>query len=303
MKVAVTGAGGFIGANLVRRLLHDGHEVVAILRPGRPYPNLAGLNGLLSAEADIGDLRALSACLQAHLPDVVYHLASSTWNAETPTAAHRKAIVTGIETLLAACAPVPPRRLIVTGSAAEYGSGAGFSEESPCLPDTELGKAKAAACKLASRLAPSLGIELVWLRLFTPFGPFEGPSRLVPTVVRAALSHRSLVLRAPHEERDFFAVSDAVEALARAAWAPLPNPAILNICSGQSTRVDDLARLVFACAGAEPRWEHTNASSCGETLTRSSGMNRRAADWLGWKPRHDLASSLEQAIAWWKEHS
>ena len=303
MRIAVTGAAGFIGANLVRRLLSDGHDVLAILRPGGRRAYLTGLKPLALAESDVCDTQALAAALQTHRAEVVYHLASSTWKVATPEAEHRRSIVTGMESLLAACAQWTPRRVIVTGSAAEYGTGTNFDEEAPCRPDTVLGAAKAAACRLATTTAPCRGIECVWLRLFTPYGPYEAPSRLVPSAIRAALDHRSLVLRAPQEERDFLAVADAVDAIARAASVPLPNPAILNICSGEPTRVQDLAHLVFACAGVKADCHASAALRGGETLARSSGTNRRAAGWLGWRPRLDLRAGIEQAIAWWKEQS
>ncbi|MEP7361706.1 MAG: NAD(P)-dependent oxidoreductase [Acidobacteriota bacterium] len=305
MRIAVTGAGGFIGANLVRLLLRDGHDVVAILRARSSRVRLAGIEPVTFAEADVCDAAALAVALRRHQPEVVYHLASSTWNPAAQPSDHETTIVRGMESLLAACAQTPPRRLIVTGSAAEYGSGVGFDEHSPCRPDTALGAAKAAACRLATLIAPSQGIECVWLRLFTPYGPFEAPSRLVPSAIRAALDQRSFVLRAPQEERDFLAVSDAAAAMARAAWVPLPNPAILNLCSGQPTRVSDLVNLVFACVGARAdyRIQPTAGLRSGETLARSSGSNRRAADWLGYSPRLDLRAGIEEAIAWWKEHT
>ena len=303
MRIAVTGAGGFIGANLVRRLLSDGHEVLAIVRPGGSRAHVNGLQPLSVAEADVCNTGSLAAVLQTYRPETVYHLASSNWNTASTAFSHHQTIVGGMECLLAACAQWAPRRLVITGSAAEYGSGSNFDENARCLPDTELGTAKAAACRMAASKAPKLGIECVWLRLFTPFGPFEAESRLVPSAVRAALDGKSLVLRAPQEERDFLAVADTVDAMTRAAWAPLPNPAILNVCSGTSTRVDDLARLVFACAGTEARLESAGPSTIAETLARSSGVNRRASDWLGWKPRLDLRAGIEQAINWWKDQS
>ena len=303
MRIAVTGAGGFIGANLVRRLLKDGHNVCAIVRPGGSAKRLAGVEAGLCA-ADVRDGQALAAIFNRFQPETVYHLASTAWNSATPPEDHEQAITQGMNGVLEACERWRPRRLIATGSAAEYGSGAGFDEDSPCLPDTALGLAKAAACGLATGRAPQLGIECVWLRLFTPYGPYEAPTRLVPSAIRAALGRDSLTLRSPGEERDFLAVADAVDAMARAAWAPLPNPAILNLSSGRATSVASLAGLIFACAGTEPRWrEAAQAPSGGETLARSSGSNRRAREWLGWSPRLELDTGIEQAIAWWKEQS
>ena len=303
MRIAVTGAGGFIGANLVRRLLKDGHDVCAIVRRGGSAERLAGIEAAL-CPADVRDGHSLAVIFSRFQPETVYHLASTAWNSHTPPEIHELAITQGMNGVLEACRHWCPRRLIATGSAAEYGSGAGFDEDSPCRPDTALGRAKAAACLMAAERAPQLGIECVWLRLFTPYGPFEAPTRLVPSAIRAALGRDSLTLRSPGEERDFLAVADAVDAMARAAWAPLPNPAILNLSSGQATSVTSLASLIFACAGTEPRWsEAVQAPSGGETLARSSGSNRRAREWLGWSPRLELHKGIEQAIAWWKEQS
>lgn len=304
MRIAVTGAGGFIGANLVRRLLGEGHDVCAILRPNGSPARLAGLK-ITFAHADLHDPETLAQALRRHKPETVYHLASSVWGGHTSPGDHERTIVGGMANLLVACERFTPRRLIVTGSAAEYGAGTGFDEDSPCQPDTALGKVKASACRMATEEALRLGIECVWFRLFTPYGPFESPNRLVPSAIRAALSGQTLVLRSPHEERDFLAVVDAVEAMARVAWAPLPNPAILNLCSGQPTSVASLTNLIFHCAGAEPAWRQAPPSpgDTREALARSSGHNRRAREWLGWSPRLDLNTGIQHAIAWWKEQS
>lgn len=305
MRIAVTGAGGFIGANLVRGLLRDGHQVCAILRPGGARGRLDGVSLLTVAEADSSDVEALTKVLRGHKPEVLYHLASSTWSAPAPEGGHEAAIVHGMRRLLEACSRWTPRRLVAAGSGAEYGSGLDFDEDSPCRPDTALGAAKAEACRMASGWGPRHGMECVWLRLFTPYGPWEAPGRLVPSAIRAVLKQRTLVLRAPGEQRDFVAVEDAVDALVRAARAPLPNPAVLNVCTGTPVTVARMAEFVFACLGAEPRWETDSGGreAGGETLARSSGRNRRAMDWLGWAPRLPLCAGIERAIAWWKEHS
>ncbi|MCC7237553.1 MAG: NAD(P)-dependent oxidoreductase [Bryobacterales bacterium] len=306
MRVAVTGAGGFIGANLVRGLLREGHEVCAILRPGGSRERLEGVEPLAVAEADSGDAAALTKALRRHRPEVLYHLASSTWNGPAPEGGHEGAIVQGMRSLLEACARWTPRRLVAAGSAAEYGSGVDFDEDAPRRPDTALGTAKAEAGRMAAEWAPRQGMECVWLRLFTPYGPWEAPARLVPSAIRAAMQQRTLVLRAPGEQRDFVAVADAVEAMLRSARAPLPNPAVLNVCTGEPVAVAELTELVFRCVGAEPRWEtgpQGRATAGGETLARSSGRNRRAMEWLGWSPRLHLRAGIERAIAWWKERT
>lgn len=305
MRIAVTGAGGFIGANLVRRLIADGHEVCAILRPGGSPARLPAV-GATVARADMTDGGSLAKLLCQLRPETVYHLASTVWDGRTEPSAHQEAIVGGMTNVLEACAAASPRRLVVTGSAAEYGAGIGFDEDSPCRPETSLGRAKLEACRLALEQSSRLGLECIWLRLFTPYGPFEAPGRLVPSAIRAALGRQRLCLRSPRQERDFVAVADTVEAMARAAWAPLPGTAILNLSSGEPTSAASLAQLVFRCAGAEPAWgesEEGEETAGSETLAHSSGLNRRARQWLGWSPRLDLEAGVGQAIAWWREQN
>lgn len=303
MRIAVTGAGGFIGANLVRRLIAEGHEVCAVARPGGSVARVPASEVRL-AWADLHDRAALAGVLREFRPEVVYHLASTVWDGRTEPAAHERTIVGGMANLLAACEEACPRRLVAAGSSAEYGAGTALDEDTPCRPETALGRAKLEACRLAMEGAARLGLECVWLRLFTPYGPFEAPGRLVPSAIRAALGREQLRLHSPRQERDFVAVADTVEAMARAAWAPLPGTVILNLSSGEPTSAESLAKLVFRCAGADPAWgerEGREETAGGETLARSSGLNRRAREWLGWSPRLDLEAGIGQAIAWWKE--
>lgn len=303
MRIAVTGAGGFIGANLVRRLIAEGHDVYAILRPGSSAARLPA-GEVTVAWADVADGDSLTKLLCRLRPETVYHLASTVWDGRTEPSAHERAIVGGMANLLEACEASCPRRLVAAGSAAEYGAGAGLDEDFPCRPETSLGRAKLEACRLALEHSSRQGLECVWLRLFTPYGAFEAPHRLVPSAIRAALGHERLRLRFPRQERDFLAVADTVEAMARAAWAPLPGTVILNLSSGQPTSAASLANLVFRCAGVEAAWRESEGleeSPENETLARSSGLNRRARQWLGWSPRLDLEAGIRQAIAWWKE--
>jgi nucleoside-diphosphate-sugar epimerase len=304
MRVAITGAGGFLGANLVRRLLAEGHEVLAAVRPGGSRARLDGLAGELEVvEADACDRHRLSSVLSSARPEAVYHLASSGWTSAVDPFEHDRVIVGGMIALLDALANAPPRRLIVTGSAAEYGAGTELTEELGGHPDTALGAAKAIACRVASQCAPPLGIECVWLRPFTPFGAWEAPSRLVPSAILAALDGRLVSVRAPRERRDFVPVADFTEALILAGSRPLPNPAAINLGSGTATSVERMARLISERASGSGEIRFESGSGPGrEALACSSGPCDRARSWLGWRPKLSLEEGIDQAIAWWKEH-
>jgi nucleoside-diphosphate-sugar epimerase len=302
MKVLVTGAGGFIGLNLLERLTQAGGETVATVRPGTARGRIARFAGVIVEETDLLDAPRLQAIFRKHRPQTVYHLASTGWNERVAPDVHRRTIENGMANLLAAAGAAGASRLIVTGSAAEYGSGAAFTEESALAPETVLGKSKAAALSLAVSEAVRSGIELVWLRLFTPFGPWEHPKRLVPSVIQAALSRRQVRLRAPRQSRDFLAVQDVVGALWAANHRPLPNPAIVNICRGTPVEAGEMARKILQLAGEDPALAvEAPESLCAETIHESSGSNGRAKAWLDWEPAVSLESGIVRSIQWWKE--
>jgi dihydroflavonol-4-reductase len=118
MKVFLTGATGFIGGNLVRTLLNDGHEVRALIRPGSDQRNIAGLP-LELVTGDLDDQRQLTEIIMGC--DAVFHVAAhySLWRKDRD--AIYRANVTGTKNLLAAAKAARIRRFIYTSSVAAIG--------------------------------------------------------------------------------------------------------------------------------------------------------------------------------------
>ena len=284
MRILVTGASGFIGAHLVRRLASEGHDVTVLPSPRFRAARLEGLRYGVAARA--GDARA----------ELVYHLASTPLDASVPDSEHARAITGGMARLLAELAPAPPRRMVVAGSAAEYGSGHGWREDDPPRPDTAFGRLKRAAAEMARASA----IPTVQLRIFTPYGEGEAPQRLVPSASRAALARQPVRLRSSGgQTRDYVPVPSVVDALIEAGRRPLEPGIAINICSGVARRAVDVARRIAELAGTGSAVE-PGAETPG-VLAESSGDPSRAAALLGWRPRIEFDEGLHRALNWWKE--
>ena len=284
MRVLVTGASGFIGAHLMRRLSGEGHDVLVLPSPRFRAGRLAGLRYHLVERA--GAARA----------ELVYHLASTPLDSAIPASEHTRAITGGMARLLDELGAAPPRRKVIAGSAAEYGSGHAWREDDSPRPDTVFGVAKRAA----SEMARSSAIPTVQLRMFTPYGEGEPPQRLVPSAARAALASLPLRLRSTGvQTRDYSHVLDVVDALIEAGRRPLEAGIAINICSGVGRRALDVARRIAQLAGTgtlvEPGGEEPAA------LAESSGDPARAAALLGWRPRVELDEGLRRALCWWKQ--
>jgi UDP-glucose 4-epimerase len=299
-RILITGAPGFAGANLTRRLLEEGHRVRLLRSSAAPAPRLAGLP-LTQRVVDFGDADQVQQAVVDEEPEIIYHLASTSFNPPgTAAKEHFRAIVLTAVALAEGLRQQGGGRLIAAGSAAEYGDGDCLSEQAPLRPSTILGAAKASATLVLETYARMYGIETVVLRLFTPYGPWEHPRRLTPHVILSALKGKAIRLNGGAQQRDFLYISDAVEAMRLAAAKPLPRPAVLNICSGQGTAVREMAELIVRLVGREVPIGGGGATRPDEIL-RSSGDGSAAAEHLGWRPATSLEEGLQKTIAWWKE--
>lgn len=287
MRILITGASGFVGRRLLRRLDTDGggHDLFVLPSPSFQPLRLAGCRYRLVAGA--AGARA----------ELIYHLAGPPQ--EASEAEHEAVTVGGLRRLLEALGPAPrgqrPPRLVLAGSGAEYGSGHGWRETDTLRPDTALGRAKCAAAGYARAAAGT--VNLVHLRLFTPFGEGEAESRLIPSAVRAAVRGEPVRLRTTGEQtRDYVDIDDVVDALVRAGLAASLAPGtVINVCSGQPRRALDVAASIARLAGGAARVEP--GTTWPEALRESSGDGARARELLNWQPRREFEAVLADLIA------
>ena len=106
MKVAVTGAGGFIGRNLLRELTKNGHEIIALYHRHSPFPDL--VKGMTWVKTDIHDIDSLKTSLNGAV--AVYHLVGII--AETRTLTFEKTVIGGTRKLVEACRSVGIKKII-----------------------------------------------------------------------------------------------------------------------------------------------------------------------------------------------
>jgi UDP-glucose 4-epimerase len=303
MRALVTGAGGFVGANLVRHLLATGHDPVAVVRPGGDRWRLADVGGELAVvELDLLDPRAIDRTVRAERPEAIFHLAAYgaySWQSRLDTMLGVN--VRATDALLEAARAIGAR-LVSAGSSSEYG----FCAESPreidrVEPNSYYAVTKAAATHLCRLAAATHGQPAVTLRLYSVYGPWEEPGRLMPALVLCALAGGWPPLTAPATARDFVWVGDACTAFLSAATSELEDPgAVFNVATGSQTTLRelvDVARDVFEVE-AEPEW----ATMAPRAWDTSSWVgNPSAAEvGLGWRASTPLANGLELCADWFR---
>jgi nucleoside-diphosphate-sugar epimerase len=303
-RVLISGAAGFLGANLTRELLRQGAAVHAVVRPGSELCRIANIVPDLSLHTvDLLDADALHRVVTLARPVFVIHLAVRREDrSPSERQATLQANVLGTSNLLESTASLDYRRFVHFGSSLEYGPAAGpLRENTFPRPRTYYGVTKAAATLLCQQAARGGSRPVVVLRPFNVYGPWEAPHRLVPTAIAAALHEGEMALTAPGYRRDWVYVDDVVDACLLALAAEEIAGEVINIGSGRQHGNEDIVGMVEALTG------HTIRVRRGEHPPRPWDRPAWVADMakskrlLGWEPRHSLREGLARTIAWHQE--
>lgn len=240
----MSGAAGFVGANLVRRLVADGHDVFGIVQPTTSMWRLDGFNELRRVEGDIAREADVERAFGVARPDWVFHLAAhGAYSFQTNVIAMAQSNVVGMATMLTAAERHGCAALINTGTSSEYGErDHAPREDEPPSPNSDYAATKAAATWLCMR-ARRRGVPVTTLRLYSAYGPFEEERRLVPTLLRAALAGKWPPLADATVVRDYVYVEDVIDAYVAAASSPALS-SVYNVASGIQTSLADLVATV-----------------------------------------------------------
>ncbi len=302
----VTGGAGFIGSNLVRKLLAGGHSVTVLdsLVTGR-LENLDGLQGRYSfVKGDIRDIPLLLETFAEKGYECIFHLAalpSVQLSFADPQLTH-DVNATGTLNILATARALGVPRVVFASSCALYGNDADppVSESAPARPLSPYASQKLLGENYCTLYTNELGVPAIALRLFNIYGPCQDPASeyaaVVPNFLTRLLNGEAPVIYGTGEQtRDFVFVEDAAEALMLAAASPKAPGRIINVGSGVETSVKTLASQAVSAAGVQIEPEYGPAMQ-GE-VKRSCADTSIAAKILGFSPGTSLTEGLAKTLA------
>ena len=303
MRSLVTGAAGFVGSVLTRKLASDGHEVHALVRPGSELWRLEGVDAALHA-VDLAEEPAVTRLVEGVRPEWVFHLAAHgaySWQSDFPQMVRTN--VLGTIHLVESCLRVGFEALVNTGSSSEYG----FTDHAPAEDEEPRPSSDYAATKLTATLycraaAARSGLSIPTLRLYSVYGPFEEPARFVPRLAVEALAGKLPPLVSPDVARDFVYVDDAVEAYLAAASRRGPEAgAVYNVGTGRQTSIREaveIAKRVLAI-DSPPEWGTMPDRAWDTTVWVANP--RKIERELGWTPRTTFEEGFARFARWLSE--
>lgn len=303
MRCLVTGASGHLGSYLVERLVREGAEVTALVRPQSDLWRLSDvLDRINVLRADLSDISSVAHAINQAKPDAAFHLA---WQGVTSAFKDSPEQITlnvrDSLNLFEVVRAAGCKLWIGVGSQAEYGPHEGvLTEETPVRPLTAYGVGKLCTGLLTRKLCELSGMRYVWLRLLATYGPKDDERHLLPSVIRRLLAGEEVSLTPGEQIWDYLFVEDAAEAIYRAAVTPQAE-GVFNLGSGEAhsirsviERTRDLIDPSLPLGFGEVPYPPDQLMRLETSIDRL----RRETEWM---PRVNLDEGLRRTIDWHKE--
>ena len=331
-KILVTGAAGFIGFHLSRRLLKEGNAVVGLdnLNPYYDVTLKEARLSLLEKEstfsfirADIADRQAVAALFAEEQPEIVVHLAAQAgvrYSLKNPYAYVESNLV-GFMNIIEGCRHHHVRHLVYASSSSVYGANTRmpFSVHDNVDHPLSLYAATKKANELMAHTYASLyGLPCTGLRFFTVYGPWGRPDMALFLFTRAILEGRPIdIFNEGRMERDFTYIDDIVEGVARvmdriptpdAAWSgDRPDPSssfapyrLYNIGNHQPVPLMDFITILEDHLGRKAK-KNFLPMQAGDVPATFADIDALATD-VGFKPATPIAEGIGHFVAWYRDY-
>jgi UDP-N-acetylglucosamine/UDP-N-acetyl-alpha-D-glucosaminouronate 4-epimerase len=305
-KVLVTGGSGFIGSNLVARLVRDGADVRVLDNFATGHrQNLTDVDGQIEVvEGDIQSYERVHNAVRGC--ELVFHqaaLPSVPRSVQDPLTSNASN-VTGTLNVLLAARDEGVRRVVFASSSSTYGASPELPkrEQMPALPISPYAVAKLAAEGYCRAFHEVYGLETVALRYFNVFGPRQDPlsayAAVIPRFILALLADRRPVVHGDGEQsRDFSYIDNVVEASLLAAAAEGVGGETFNIACGERISLNALLDRLRELTGKPIEAEHV-ATRPGD-LSHSLADITAARERLGYEPRVGVGEGLRRTVDWY----
>lgn len=297
--ILVTGGSGYIGSRLIRNLLNKEKKVVSFdMHYSASFIKEFG-NRVEIVEGNLLGVD-IANTIEKFIPSEIIHLAGS----KNRTNMFDEFIVAndvnyrGTLNLLQSSLPdVNLKHIIIMGTSEEYGSAhSPFTEETREMPNSAYGLSKLSSTRLALLFKSQFHLPVTVLRPSIAFGPDQGTDMFIPALISSLKLKKDFTMTKGEQLRDFVYIDDLIDAICIAAENESSIGEIINIASGASVKIKDVASFVSSMLGAD---EHLKLGAIPYRkfeIWEYCVSIEKAKRLLGWSPKYSVFDGLKMML-------
>jgi nucleoside-diphosphate-sugar epimerase len=318
MHICVTGGAGFIGSHLCRRLLNDGHRVVAIDNFDPFYPRAIKEEGIADftrerfslIETNVCNTGTILQALHTRNVDAIIHLAAKAGvrpSIEAP-GSYERANVAGTQSMLEVAQRLDVDTFLFGSSSSVYGNNekVPFAEDDPVRePISPYAATKRSGELLAHTFHHLYDMTVHCLRFFTVYGPRQRPDLAIHKFARQLLTDQPITMYGDGtSRRDYTYVDDIVDgvlrSMQRAKSLDAPEYEIINLGGSETTQLKDLISGIADAMGVIP--EVKQLPEQPGDVERTYADISKAKRLLEWAPETSIEDGLRRFADWVKAY-
>jgi nucleoside-diphosphate-sugar epimerase len=300
-QVLLTGASGFIGRQAILPLVERGFDVHCIYRTTKP-DTIPDENHVTWHQVNLFNSYDIKNLFDTISPTDLLHLAwDVTPGSYLESINNFDWLIFSLH-LLNEFAESGGTRAVCAGTCFEYDLRYGYCNENltPTVPSTYYGSCKHHLQSIGEKYADKKGFDFAWGRIFYPYGPYEYPTRLVPSIIQSLLKDEPAQCTHGNQIRDFLHVADVADAFAAILGSEVTG--IINIGSGKPVSIKELVMQIAQLLGKEDDIR-LGALPARENeppfIVADSGRLKKEVRWC---QKYSLEEGIMDTISWWKNN-
>lgn len=297
-RFAITGASGFLGTHLIRRLRHYGAEIIALRRPGTAALPDADIR---QVDIDFMDEEHCAATLHALQPTQIVHLAGYA-NTDRSVASIARSLSINLDAtsnlVLGAMDRVPECRVVLAGSL-EHSSP---WRSTPLQLGSPYGMSKAMVEVFSGSLHLLFDANVVNMRIGMAYGEFDpNDRRIIPSVILSFLAGERPQIGNRRRLCDWIHAQDVADALIHASLLSPEGPASIDVGMGELLSIGSVAEMIRKQIGTDIEPEYAPELARKHEQARAADIMLTRAAMPGWQPRIKLRDGLQRTIDWYRK--
>jgi len=307
-KILVTGANGFIGRHLVRRLKAEGYSIGALVRPASDSQKTDRIEAVSYFHGDIRNYDEIKMAFSTFEPDTIIHLATyyAVMHRADEIGVMIDTNVKGTTNLLEAAKESGAVKLFINTSSTQVyeQKKQRLKEDDEIKPQSLYAVTKLYAEDACSYYADAFHLPCVTLRLFPPYGPGDHERRLIPYVIGSLLKNIPPNLTTGKQEWDFVYIDDIVNAyLAVLKSYPFKDEhTIINIGTGEAVSIRSFVEKIRENIESDIELLWGSVAHRSNEVWYNSADIKKAQTVLHWSPETGMDDGIKKTVAWFKDY-